>query len=234
MNLHKRVVAIVPAAGIGKRFGPGIIKQFMTLSGKPVLIWSLAVLESMEEISEIIPVVTDEYMGYCADLVEEYCLSKVRRIAPGGRERQDSVLNGLKLVEDTESPVLVHDGVRPLIEPAHIKDAINALENSDGAVVGVPVKDTIKEAEDNIVVKTLNRSSLWAVQTPQVFRYPVLYTACLRALEENFRATDESGLVEHYGGTVRMVQGSYMNIKVTTPEDLHIAELFISMRGKTG
>lgn len=226
------VVAIVPAAGIGKRFGPGTNKPFEALAGKPLLVWVLETLESVEEISEIIPVIKAENMEWTAELIEEHRIAKVRRIAPGGRERQDSVYNGLKLVGDGESIVLVHDGVRPLIEPGHIRRALAALVDCDGVVVGVPVKDTVKEVTGGVVTRTYDRSVLWAVQTPQVFKYSVLRAAYEKARDESFYATDDSALVERYGGTVRIVQGSYTNIKVTTPEDLPVAELFVRTRGQ--
>ncbi len=229
-----RVVAIVPGAGIGKRFGQGTNKPFELLGGKPLLLWVLETLESVDEIQEIIPVIRDESMGCAAELIEESRISKVRRIAPGGKERQDSVYSGLKLVEDSDALVLIHDGVRPLIETEDIRRALAALEDCDGVVVGVPVKDTIKEAADGLITRTCDRSLLWAVQTPQVFRYGVLRRAYEKAKDESFHATDDSALVEHYGGTVRIVQGSYTNIKVTTPEDLPVAELFLRRRGQQG
>lgn len=231
--MAEKVVAIVPGAGIGKRFGTGTNKPFEFLGGKPLMTWVLTALESVNEIAEIIPVVKAEDMGVTAELIEEYEITKVRRIAPGGRERQDSVFHGLKLVDDPENTVLVHDGCRPLIEPAHIIDAIRALYDCDGVVVGVPVKDTVKEASDGMIGKTLDRSRLWAVQTPQVFRFRVLYEAYERAMEESYYATDDSALVERRGGKVRIVQGSYTNIKITTPEDMLAAEAFLKAKGLT-
>lgn len=229
-----KVVAIVPGAGIGKRFGPGTNKPFEILAGKPLLVRVLETLESIEEISEIIPVIKVENMEWTAALVEEHRISKVRRIAPGGKERQDSVYNGLKLIGDGDGIVLIHDGVRPLVEPEHIRRALAALVDCAGVVVGVPVKDTVKEATGGVVIRTYDRSVLWAVQTPQVFRCDVLRAAYEKARDESFYATDDSALVERYGGTVRIVQGSYTNIKVTTPEDLPIAELFLRTRGQAG
>jgi 2-C-methyl-D-erythritol 4-phosphate cytidylyltransferase len=230
--VKSKIVAIVPGAGIGKRFGPGTNKPFEFLGGKPLMIWVLETLEAIDEISEIIPVIKNENMGFSAELIEEYRISKVRRIAPGGPERQDSVYSGLRLVEDRESIVLVHDGVRPLLEPVHVREAIAALCDCDGVVVGVPVKDTVKEVSGGMIRKTYDRSRLWAIQTPQVFRYAVLLAAHEKAIAEAFYATDDSALVERYGGVVRIVQGSYTNIKITTPEDVQIAELFLNTRGQ--
>jgi 2-C-methyl-D-erythritol 4-phosphate cytidylyltransferase len=225
-----KVTAVVPAAGLGRRFGDGANKQFLMLRGKPLLIWTLEALEALPEIYEIIPVLKDEDMESGIGMIEEYGISKVRRIAPGGKERQDSVFHGLKIVDDKKGVVLVHDAARPLIEPSIVATAIAHLKDCEGVVVGVPVKDTIKEIEDGQVKQTLRRDRLWSVQTPQVFRYETIYKAYERAAKESFSATDDSALVEKYGGRIRMVLGSYKNIKITTPEDFKMAELFLEMR----
>lgn len=225
-----KITAVVPAAGLGKRFGDAANKQFLMLRGKPLLIWALEALETLPQICEIIPVLKDGDMEPGIRMFEEYRISKVKRIAPGGKERQDSVFHGLKIVNDKKGFVLVHDAVRPLIEPSIVATAISQLKDCDGVVVGVPVKDTIKEVEGGEVRHTLMRDRLWSVQTPQVFRYETIYEAYERAAKESFYATDDSALVEKYGGRIRMVKGSYRNIKITTPEDLKMAELFLEMR----
>lgn len=228
-----RVVAIVPAAGLGKRFGSGTNKAFRTLHGKPLVIWSLQTLEAVSDIVEIIPVLKVDEMEQGRMLFEEYGLKKIKRIAAGGRERQDSVYNGLKLIEDKNCLVLIHDGVRPLIEKKLIENAINespaspAENGIDGVILGVPLKDTIKEAVDGMITGTLKRASLWAVQTPQVFPYEKILTAYDLAMKEEFYSTDDSALVEHLGGKIKIVAGSYRNIKVTTPEDMDIAEALL-------
>jgi 2-C-methyl-D-erythritol 4-phosphate cytidylyltransferase len=227
-----RIVAIVPSAGIGKRFGKGTNKTFVTLGGRPLLLWALETLNSMPEVKEIIPVIKEADMEYAVDLLEASEIPKVKRIAPGGKERQDSVYNGLNLVDDKKCIILVHDGVRPLIEHSVISSASRQLKDCDGIVIGVPVKDTIKETVGGEVTQTLNREKLWAVQTPQIFHYETIYGAYSRAAKERYYSTDDSALVERYGGRVKVVMGSYTNIKVTTPEDLMIAELFLSMREK--
>lgn len=226
-----KVTAVIPAAGFGKRFGDGTSKQYVTLRGKPLLVWALETLEASPEIFEIIPVLKDGDMESGIRMLEEYGISKVRRIAPGGKERQDSVFHGLKIVDDKKGVVLVHDGVRPLIEPSLVANAIAQLKDCEGVVVGVPVKDTIKEVEEGEVRHTLRRDTLWSVQTPQVFRYETLYEAYERAAKDSFYSTDDSALVEKYGGRIKIVMGSYKNIKITTLEDLKMAELFLEMRG---
>ena len=245
-----RVVAIVPAAGMGKRFGPGANKPFLHLNGRPLIIWPLEVLESVPDIVEIIPVLRSEDMEYGQGIFEEYGLSKIKTIAPGGKERQDSVYNGLRLIDDKKCIVLIHDGVRPLLERKLIEEAIREVitpvpsprrirmsaeekggkrrfNGVEGVILGVPLKDTIKEARDGMIKKTLKRGSLWSVQTPQVFPYKSILTAYDQAMKERFYSTDDSALVERFGGKVRIIMGSYSNIKVTTPEDLKIAEVLL-------
>jgi 2-C-methyl-D-erythritol 4-phosphate cytidylyltransferase len=237
-----RIVAVVPAAGVGQRFGPGTSKQLLSLGGKPLVVRPLEVLQSVPEIVEIIPVLRVQDMELVRQMFEEYGLSKIKKIAVGGKERQDSVYHGLKLAGKADF-VLIHDGVRPLIDRGLIERAIEALiagsapfadgggesilSGLDGVVVGVPVKDTIKEAEDGTVKRTLKRSALWAIQTPQLFPYRRLLSVYEKAMQEGFYSTDDSALVEHYGGKIGVVMGSYSNLKVTTPEDLYMAEFLL-------
>lgn len=230
--MKARVVAIVPAAGVGKRFGEGTNKPFELLAGKPLMLWAIETLEALPEVAEIIPVVKEDQMEAAAELFERHSISKVKRIAPGGRERQDSVFHGLNLIEDRQSIVIVHDGARPLAEPQVVQYALSELKDCDGVVVAVPVKDTIKEVADGVVMKTLQRDILWAVQTPQIFFCEPLRRAYERAVADSFYSTDDSALVERYGGRVKVVMGSYTNIKITTPGDLLVAEQFLSMRAE--
>jgi 2-C-methyl-D-erythritol 4-phosphate cytidylyltransferase len=233
VQTKNKVVAIVPASGIGKRFGHGTHKTFFNFNGKPLIIWALETLESVEEIVEIIPVLKIDDMEKGTKLFEEYGLSKIKKISPGGKERQDSVYNGLKLIKDENSIILIHDGVRPLVERFLVEEIIRQMllilqnkERYDGVILGVPLKDTIKESENGLVKKTLKRDSLWAIQTPQIFPYNTIISAYKKAMEERFYSTDDAGLVERYGGMVKIIMGSYRNIKITTPEDLAIAENF--------
>jgi 2-C-methyl-D-erythritol 4-phosphate cytidylyltransferase len=232
-----KVIAIVPAAGLGKRFGKGTNKSFQVLGGRPLIIWSLKALQAAEEVCEIIPVLKAEDMELGQRLLEEEGFPKIRRIAPGGKERQDSVYNGLRHIEDNNGIVLIHDGVRPLISThlveeliKQMSDAIRNKEKCDGIIPGVPVKDTIKETEDGFVKKTLKRGSLWAIQTPQAFPYKKILGAYDEAAREGYYATDDAALIERYGGTVKVIMGSYTNIKITTPEDLYSAEALLKNR----
>ena len=247
--MRENVIAIVPAAGLGKRLGPGTNKPFYRLLNKPLLAWTMEALEQVEEISEIIPVLKESDMEGAVRTFEHYAFSKIKRIAPGGNERQDSVYHGLKLANAKAGIVLVHDGARPLITVGTVREIIAALDGFDGVVAGVPVKDTIKETgteamgrtgkgsrdradeqKAHIVKRTVKRESLWAIQTPQVFRAGVLQKAYEKAMEDGFYGTDDAGLVERIGGRVRVVAGSYDNIKVTTPEDILVAEELLRKR----
>ncbi|MEJ2313748.1 MAG: 2-C-methyl-D-erythritol 4-phosphate cytidylyltransferase [Nitrospirota bacterium] len=222
-----RVVAVVPAAGAGVRFGAN--KTFVRLLGKPVLAWTLGALAASGEVSEIIPVLREEDMEACLSLVEEHGIPKVRRVAPGGAERQDSVLSGLKLVGDEDSVVLVHDGVRPLLDAVLVSNVLKGLEGFDGSVCAVAPKDTIKElAQDGTARSTPPRELLVAVQTPQAFGFRTLMEAYRKAAAEGYRSTDDSALVERAGGRINVVEGTYRNIKITTPEDMLVAELFLN------
>lgn len=232
--MKEDVIAIVPAAGLGRRFGPGANKPFHQLLGKPLIVWSLEVFERLKEIKEVIPVLKEEDMEKGVEIFERYELSKVKRIAPGGRERQDSVYSGLRLLKEKTGIVLIHDGARPLIEDSIVKSALRGISGFDGVVVGVPVKDTIKEVQDEIVKKTLRRETIWAVQTPQVFLYGPIMSAYRRAMEEKFYSTDDSALLERSGGKVKVLMGSYSNIKITTPEDISVAEALLKERVKAG
>jgi len=237
--MEQKVIAIIPAAGLGKRFGEGGSKQFQTLGDKPLVVWALEVFESIGDVTEIVPVFKSADMEQGRRLVEDYGISKVKRIASGGKERQDSVYNGLNLIGDGADVVLIHDAVRPLVKSSIIKESISQLKDCDGVVVGVPLKDTVKEvgttrnrAESGVVKKTLKRDVLWAIQTPQVFKYAILMKAYKKAMGEKFYSTDDAAVVEKYGGKVKVIMGSYANIKITTPEDLDIAEMLLRKSGR--
>ncbi len=227
-----KVTAIIPAAGLGKRFGPGKDKPFQPLCGKPLILWPLEALQAIPEISEIIPVLRTRDTESGQKLFEQYGITKIKRIVPGGKERQDSVYNGLRLIEDKKCIVLIHDGARPLVESEFIEgmiaEMLNDKEPCDGIIPGVPVKDTIKEADKGMVRRTLKRDDLWAIQTPQIFKYERIFQAYEQAMEKKHYATDDAALLERYGGRIRIIMGSYRNIKITTPEDLIIAEALLS------
>lgn len=240
-----KIIAVVPAAGLGTRFGQDKNKPFYPLLGKPLIIWSLKILQETEEITEILPVLKDADLATCAELVDKYDITKVRRIVPGGKQRQDSVYNAIRETDEDTQAILIHDGARPLIERDLVSRAIAALlpfcnsdSGIDGVVPGVPVKDTIKEIDSQnpgikdtekkiIVKKTLDRSIIWAIQTPQVFCFQKIMSSYKKAMADGYYATDDAALLERSGGKIRVIMGSYNNIKITTPEDIHIAEALL-------
>jgi 2-C-methyl-D-erythritol 4-phosphate cytidylyltransferase len=236
--VKKKVCAVVPSAGIGKRFGVEKNKPFHNLGGKPILVWCLEVLQSMSEIAEIIPVVKEDDLLATGELIEKYGIRKVRRIVPGGPERQDSVYNGLRAIDDDKALVLIHDGGRPFADREIFLNALKLIGTCDGVISAVRVKDTIKEVsaapkgpkEAPVVRQTLNRDLLYAVQTPQVFSYRTIRDAHEKARKERYYGTDDAALVERCGGRIVVSKGSYRNIKITTPEDIYIAEALLKLK----
>jgi 2-C-methyl-D-erythritol 4-phosphate cytidylyltransferase len=226
-----KVTAIIPAAGLGKRLNQK--KQFIDINGKPLLAITLSVFEECQSIDEIVIAALQEDMEIIKDICKD--MKKVVNVVIGGEERQDSVYNCLKAIskESDEDLIVIHDAARPLITKEIISGAIAEAKVSKAAVVGVPSKDTIKSvSSDNIITDTLDRNSIWLVQTPQVFRYQLIKEAYERASKIGYRATDDSKLVERLGVSVKMVMGSYENIKITTKEDVVMADAILKGRGK--
>ncbi len=224
-----KIIAIVPAAGLGKRFKSPVKKTFVDLKGIPLIIHTLMRLCEEKVITEVVPVLGGEDIDNGFDLIRQYGLHKIRRIAPGGKERQDSIYNALKLIEqngiESGSILLIHDGVRPFIPEGLIEKLIEELKNYDGAIPGLPVKETLKEAAlDGTVISTVDRERFWTVQTPQAFYFDTIKKAYDAAYTKGFYATDDAALVERLGGRVKIVPGSPLNIKVTTPEDRDMVE----------
>ncbi|SMB84468.1 2-C-methyl-D-erythritol 4-phosphate cytidylyltransferase [Desulfonispora thiosulfatigenes DSM 11270] len=218
-------VVILLAAGQGKRMNSDTNKQYMHLFDKPILAHTLDVFQNHPLIDEIIVVTRQEELDFCQkEIVERYNFSKVNRIVIGGKERQESVFNALRVVDKENCLVVVHDGARPLVTPRIISEVIENAKITRASIVAVPVKDTIKRVNSSkLVVETLKREELWAVQTPQVFTKEIITKAHERADRENYLGTDDASLVEKIGQSVNIVLGSYENIKITTQEDLDIA-----------
>jgi 2-C-methyl-D-erythritol 4-phosphate cytidylyltransferase len=224
-------IAIVPAAGMGKRMGGSINKQYLLLADKPILAHTLDFFQQAEFIDEIYPVVPQEEINYCrTNVVEKYGIDKVKQIVAGGAERQNSVLNALRAISaDADDIVLIHDGVRPFVPLAAIRRSMEIACEYNGALVAVPVKDTVKVVNDAFAVDTPPRETLWLAQTPQTFRYGIIRTAHELAEAEGFLGTDDSSLLERHGMKVHIVIGDYRNIKITTPEDLVLAEAILTI-----
>lgn len=229
-----KTVAIIPAGGAGKRLGLEVAKQYLLLGSLPVLVHTIRVFQIMELVSAIVLVVPKEDVASVQkNIVEKYGLTKVMTVVAGGRERQDSVCNGLQAVPETCDVVIVHDGVRPFVTRDMITRVVAAAAQCGAASIGVPAKDTIKETTDeNIVTATLRRQNLWQTQTPQAFGYELLCRAYAEAQRDHFYGTDDASLVERMGVNVQMVAGSHENIKITTPEDLLIAEALMENKKK--
>lgn len=222
-------IAVVLAAGQGKRMQSKVQKQYLLINEKPVLYHTLRVFEKSPIISGIILVTGKEEIGYCKEeIVEKYGFTKVHKIVAGGKERYHSVYEGIKAIE-TADYVYIHDGARPFVEEEILERANEAVQEYKACVVGMPVKDTIKIANaQGFAVETPDRRSLWQVQTPQVFAYELIKNAYKELLEnEPDGITDDAMVIETMTDhKVKLVEGSYRNIKITTPEDLEIAQLF--------
>lgn len=215
---------------MGRRMGKAINKQYLLLGGKPILAHTLELFQQTHCIDEIVVVVPAEEIDFCRlQVVKKYGIEKAGQIVAGGAERQNSVLNGLRALDcQDDDIVLIHDGVRPFVPVSVLEHSIDMAREHDGALVAVPVKDTVKIVRDAFVASTPARSSLWLAQTPQTFRYKVIRAAHESAATEGFSGTDDASLLERIGGKVQVVIGDYRNIKITTPEDLLLAEAFFN------
>ncbi len=222
---------IIAAAGNSSRMGAGVDKQFVMLAGKPVLWHTVNAFAPLPQIRQMLVTVSPGNADRVSALLQQMGVGIPWQVVAGGAERQDSVRNALELVSPSVELVMVHDGARPFVEPACVLKSMQAAAETGAAVVAVPVKDTIKLADAAGGVKqTLDRSSLWQVQTPQTFRRELLLKAHEQANVAGVVATDDAALVEWAGGSVNLVRGSYYNFKVTTPEDLVLAEAVAAER----
>lgn len=228
--MKKKCTAIVLAAGQGKRMHSKIQKQFLELKGYPVLYYSLKCFQESPLIDEIILVTGEEAIPYCEkEIVEKYCFHKVSQVIAGGKERYDSVYAGLLSCADA-GYVFIHDGARPFITEEILQRGLNGAEKTGACVIGMPSKDTVKLTDASGFVKaTPERSRVWTIQTPQIFEY-----ALIRKAHESIRSKDMSGITDdamvveqETGARICLEEGSYRNIKITTPEDLVIAEAFL-------
>lgn len=228
-----RTFAIVPAAGMGKRMQAGMNKQYLLLDGVPIVARTLQVFQNSKLIDGIILVTPEQEIPFCRqEVVEKYALHKVMAIVPGGKERQHSVFNGLQELAKTASKadiVMIHDGVRPFIDEKLIRQVYSTVLEHGAALVAVPVKDTIKTVANGFVQTTPDRATLWQAQTPQAFRFELIMKAYKQAITDNFLGTDDCALFERTDGQIAVVPGDYSNIKITTPEDLPIAERILSL-----
>lgn len=212
--------------------GSNTPKQFLSLGGLPIIVYSLQVFEQSESIAEVVLAVPEADREFCLkEIVTRHGLTKVRRIVAGGEQRQDSVRHGLTAVDETVDLVLVHDAVRPFVTPDMVGRVVQRAGEYGAAVVAIPMRDTVKRmGADGLVEGTVDRGGLWLAQTPQVFRRELLQEAHQKALVDGFQATDDAQLVERLGHRVAVVEGSGENIKITRPEDLAIGEAILAAR----
>lgn len=216
--------AVILSGGRGKRMGSSLSKQFILINEKPMLYYTIKKFRENKLIDEIILVLPKDEIEYCKkEVLEKYNIF-VDKIVEGGRERQDSVFNGLNAIDNGDI-VLIHDGARPFVTDKIIEDGIKGAKKFKAAAPGVMPKDTIKiKNKDNLSKETLNREELVAVQTPQVFDYNLILECHKKIKENNIKVTDDTMVVETFGNKVFLYEGSYTNIKITTPEDLILAK----------
>jgi len=204
-------------------------KQYLLLDGIPVLVHTLRVFQKSHTIDEIFLIVPENDIEFARQhIVEKYSISKVSRIVKGGRERQDSVRHGINVLEGDHNIIIIHDGVRPFITEEIVQAAFVEASREKAVTVGVPVKDTVKSVDGRgWVAETLDRNRLWLIQTPQAFTRDVIKKAYEDAYRDNYYGTDDASLVERIGINVKVIHGSYDNIKITTKNDLVLAEILI-------
>lgn len=227
-----KIGAIIPAAGKGLRMNNYFPKQFLPLKGHPVLYYALKVIEEEEMVDEIILVIEKEFQEYVEEsIIKENGFRKIKKIIQGGKTRQESVYNGLLEAKGWEW-VIIHDGARPFLTESLLKRVINEMFEKKAVIVGIPLHDTLKKVNKDAILNTLSRENLWTIQTPQAFSYSLIFEAYKKAKEEKFHGTDDASLVEKLGKKVHILMGNPLNIKITTPLDLILAQAIIEI-GKT-
>lgn len=237
MAMLEKNAAVVLCAGRGRRMQSSVPKQFMDLCGSPVICHSLRAFEDFDEIDEIILVAGRGEEDYCRrEIIEKYNFSKVKKIITGGAERYNSVYEGLKAVPESFTHVFIHDGARPLVDRDILKRCLDDVRKYHACVCAVPSKDTVKIADESgFVCATPDRAKVWIIQTPQVFDRELILDAYRKVMQNPAGITDDASAVERAGtAKIRLTEGSYENIKITTPEDLTLAEQFQKRRKKQG
>jgi len=226
--VEKKAV-IIPAAGTGTRMGSDIPKPFLKLFGKSILQRSIQCFLQIDGLMQVLIATSEEYFEECKSIFDDISHEEIQfNVVKGGNERQDSIWNAIQHLTTEIDLVAIHDAVRPFVKKVHIDNCFDAASEFGGAVLCVPAKDTIKKVNsENFITETPDRSQLWQAQTPQVFRKKIIAEAYESAIKENFLGTDDASLVERYGGTVKVVEGSRENLKITFPIDLKIAEFII-------
>jgi 2-C-methyl-D-erythritol 4-phosphate cytidylyltransferase len=222
---RKLNIAVIPAAGIGSRMHTDRAKQMLELAGVPLLVHTLRRFEACEAVHQVILVLQPNLTSDVLALISRHNLKKIARVVGGGAERQDSVYRGLQVIQpQTAGVVAVHDAVRPFVRPEEIRLVIERAEATGAALMALAATETIKQVHRGRVQRTLDRKRIYHAQTPQAFRYEIIKEAYDRAYKEGYAATDDSQLVERAGHRVSVIEGSPINIKITRPLDLRVAE----------
>ncbi len=231
-QMNSKISVLIPAAGQGSRMDSSVKKPYLMLGDKPILSHTIDRFEQNSVIDEIFVIVDESDFPMCQkEVLTPFGYRKVNELVPGGTTRQESVFKGLCTLSNDVDYVVVHDGVRPFIDEDIIFACLEAAEDYGVSISAVPVKETIKVANSNLFIDhTPDRDSLWRVQTPQVFRKSILVDAHEKAIQDGFSASDDAALVEKLGLPVKLVLGSYQNVKLTTPEDLRLAETLLNDR----
>ncbi|MCK4665815.1 2-C-methyl-D-erythritol 4-phosphate cytidylyltransferase [Candidatus Dependentiae bacterium] len=225
-----KVAGVILSAGSSTRFGQEIEKQYLSLMSKPIIIYSVEVFEALAEISDYVVVAKEEKFNYLKkDILAKYNLTKFRGLVPGGHLRANSVMNALNFLKKFNPDyVLIHDAARPLITSEFVKKILTETINHSACVPGLRVTDTVKITDvENYIEDTLNRNSLYAVQTPQGFKFDLLLRAYLRGMTEGFEGTDDASYIERINEKVKIIDGLYSNIKITYPKDIEIAKILM-------
>ncbi len=225
-----KTAAIIAAAGLGKRMGAGVPKQYLEICGRPIICHTLEAFAKADFIGEMVIVVEhDRVEAFKRDIIDAFHYPKSWKVTAGGAVRQESVRNGLLAISSNPDIVLVHDGVRPFITYEQILSIASEAFAHKAAILASPVKETIKRVQsDGVIEETVDRSELWTAETPQGFSFELLARAVESAVKDGFVGTDEASLVEHLGEKVRVVRGDGRNIKITNPADIKIAEAIIN------
>ena len=223
------VCAIIAAAGHGRRMGSSISKQFINIKNKPILVHTIEKFCQSKLVDSICIVVSKDWYSYVTEnIIGKFDLRKIDKILIGGTTRQESIYIALKEMENKYATVAIHDAVRPLINLELLNKVIVKGQQTGAAVLAVPVQESVKEVAGNLLKLTLNRETVWLVQTPQVYKKEIIFNAYQQAFFNCINATDDSELVEHLGYPIHVVEGSRINIKITTPEDLDLATYLLS------
>jgi 2-C-methyl-D-erythritol 4-phosphate cytidylyltransferase len=229
--VKEKVHAIIVAAGQGMRMNDPVRKQYITLDGIPILRHTLNIYESCQRVNQIILVIPKADFDFCRDtILMPAKLQKHINLVAGGPERQDSVYNGLQIIEPDDGIVVIHDGVRPFVSEKQLLGCIEGAAEFGACIIGIPVFDTVKQVNaKNEIVQTHRRDALWLAQTPQAFRAKLIKKAHEAARKDGFKGTDDASLMERLGQTVKIIPGSRHNIKITSQEDLELARAILQV-----